>query len=418
MSRLMKFLPVIMGSKYRILPQNLLVSPGTQWEDFEVAGDWTVTAGSAAANVAEFKTGTQSMKLTSIVGGAGRMNKTVNWDMSSFSHISIQIYMHDTLANYTGAGIQLHLANDVAMTQYMIAYLPSGWRRAGWNLLNYAKLDFSSVGGGTFTSPIVKIKFVVTPTAGNTVSISVDDLIIYPSCLPAVMLHFDDGMATQYSVAYQRMKAHNMRGTLFLNTANPGTDNHVTWTQCQEMYANGWAIANHTNSGVALGGQAEAAQEAQILGGKTDLIANGMPLYTDHVAYVGGGTLYDANTMIAMANLGMKTGRAAVWFSLGPDPSGRISYLPPFDLYLGEVMSLDNTVTLATFQSHIDNTIAQGNIYVPLWHGIGEGGTTWNTADFQAAIDYLVARKNQLAFLTIDDYYNLTLGPVRVLKAK
>jgi hypothetical protein len=64
--------------------------------------------------------------------------------------------------------------------------------------------------------------------------------------------------------------------------------------------------------------------------------------------------------------------------------------------------------TLAAIQTMIDHAIADNTVLVLEWEG------AWDAGIFQSVVNYIVARKNQIYNITVDDYYKLTLGPVRV----
>jgi hypothetical protein len=126
------------------LPQNLLVSPATLSEDFEVLGDWTVAGGSAAANVAQVKTGTQSIKLTTNAGAQATMTRVINLPPGDWDRISFWVYVHDASTNYQRTDI--HLSSVSNFAHYRLGGYHQANLQAGWNLVHIPKNQFSDQG--------------------------------------------------------------------------------------------------------------------------------------------------------------------------------------------------------------------------------------------------------------------------------
>jgi hypothetical protein len=80
---------------------------------------------------------------------------------------------------------------------------------------------------------------------------------------------------------------------------------------------------------------------------------------------------------------------------------------------------INTTKSLADVQTLVDAAIT-GQAILPLHFHQLNAGADWSTATFQALIDYVVtkAKAGLIYPITIDDYYRLTLGPVRVPKVR
>jgi peptidoglycan/xylan/chitin deacetylase (PgdA/CDA1 family) len=392
------------------LPQNLLTAPGTIWEDFETVGDWTAASGVVAANAAEFKTGAKSVKLTANAGASATMVKTVNWDLSTnWGRMLFWYYMHDALASYGGSTI-ISLSNDAAFTNYFRVWLSTvNMKATGWSTMTAGKTDFGQVGAPSWSNPIVRVRFQVVGAAGQTPSISFDSLYFGLQSLPAAMLIFDDGYASQYATCYAYMKAAGIPGTLALETDLVGVGGKVTLAQVKEMDAAGWTIANHTNASLALAGQAEAAQETQISGGKTALNGWGLTKGVNYVVYPSGTS--DANTLTAMTNLAMLIGRNTTHPST---PLGEVMLALPF----GQMTQLPSygvvdTTPLATATGLVDKAIANGYVAPFHFHDVGAAGE-WTAATFRQFVDYLASKKSQITPITLDHFYKVSQGAVRI----
>jgi len=389
------------------LPQNLLLSPGTLYEDFEMVGDWA--GGQASANTSQSKTGTQSIKLTSAVGGNGDTNKTINWDLSGFQgRMRLWIYLHNTTLSDYGNSVRIRLSNDAGYANYFLATFGTPYMRVpGWNLIDIGKGDFSvGAGSPSWSSPIVRIRMIITATATKTVEVSFDSLYFNVLGIPVVLLRFDDGSTYQYSNAFQYMKNYGVRGTLYMVGNRIDTGGNLSATQLREMDVAGWVIGNHTHTHASLTSLTEAQQEAELANGEADLATIGLSHYAKYVAYPGG--LYNADTYTALAATGMLTGQnAQSGYTAGAMPN-----LPSNDLYSIPALTAIPMVA-ADCIAQVDQALANGTVRSLAFHDIGGAGDM-SAADFHSVIDYLVSKRGQIYPITIDDYYRLTLGPVEV----
>ena len=84
-------------------------------------------------------------------------------------------------------------------------------------------------------------------------------------------------------------------------------------------------------------------------------------------------------------------------------------------LYKLSATTITNAQSLATVEGYIDTAITRGDLLILTFHEVGAAGQM-TVADFQALIDYIVTKKNQISAVTFDEIYRLTLGPVMVRK--
>lgn len=59
------------------------------------------------------------------------------------------------------------------------------------------------------------------------------------------LLTFDDGSASDYSIAFPRLQTASLRATFFLNTSSVGTPGFLTWAQARQMQQAGMAFESH-----------------------------------------------------------------------------------------------------------------------------------------------------------------------------
>jgi peptidoglycan/xylan/chitin deacetylase (PgdA/CDA1 family) len=390
------------------LPKNLVVNSGTLREDFESMNGWTV-AGSpsgfaAVLDPANHQVGAQSIKLTTPNNGYVQISKTINWDLSAPSeqgNFRFWVYVPGTAEP---RDFRILMSNDTLYQNYFITYYNNAYKfrfRPGWNQINLRTSDWSvGAGSPSWTAPMLRIRIRVDDTVVN--SYSIDGLYSGVVAQPAVIFTFDDGLSSLYTQAYNYMKTRNVRGTGYIVTDWVNGANQVTWAQLQEMYGAGWTIGNHTQSHTTLTTLSEADQEAAMLGARTALNAHGIA-NTDYIDYPGGS--YDANTLTAMANLGMHSGRTLLNFNL-------ISPVAhPFEL---PQKSIGSSTTLATAQSWLDTAKARQEIITLVFHGISAtpGTNDWNIDRFQSLVNYCI--QQGIPIITMDDLYRLQSGGVSI----
>jgi hypothetical protein len=393
-----------------MLPQNLLINPGTLYEDFETAGDWTAASGTCAANTSQFKTGTQSMKLSTNSGATATMTKTVNLDLSGdWQSLDIWLYIHNSTFTDYGGSILLYLGNNSGLTNALRAWIGTNQiLTTGWHCLHIGKSDFNVVSAGTFASPIIRVQVRVQGATGKVAEVSFDSLYIGINRIPAVWLRYDDGYSSQYT-CFQYMKPLGIRASVSVQT----NLSNISAAQYQEMDAAGWCMANHTNATTDLTTLTEAQQETQILGGYNALVAAGLPKGAKYLVYPSGNSNID--TDIAMANLGMLNGQGA---GTNTTAQGfRMIALPyaPTSKIIG--IAITSSTSVATFKGYIDLAINCGYIMQLYFHDVGNTGQM-TQANHNLCMDYIYTKwKSGLIYpITADDFYKLSLGPVKVPK--
>lgn len=217
--------------------------------------------------------------------------------------------------------------------------------------------------------------------------------------IPAVLITFDDGYDDVYEEAFSYMNPRNMPANAYVITdyIGGGAGAYMTAAQLQEMDAAGWAICNHTTNHPNLTTKTEAEQETILGDARTALNALGLTRCSSHVAYPSGQ--YNADTLTAMANLGMLTGR-----TVGGDPA----IMPDFSLYEITSFLINEATTLQDAKDFVDGLIATGRVGTVYLHYLtvsGAGVNEWSISNFRAWIDYILQKK--LVSLTIDQFYTL-----------
>ena len=404
----------VFSNNWVTLPQNLMVSAGSLYEGFETTGDWSLSpggVGSLAANVTQVFQGTQSMKITSPVGATVGMHKTISRVFSDIEHFEIYLYLHDPTADYQAINIELAaLTNYTKKMNFNIGASTTWLKQGQWMKITIPKAYFTASGGCTWADTMIRFRVQAVAKATKTVNVSADSLTIGQVRLPAVSVRFDDGYINTYTVAYPIMEPHKIRGTIYAIT--DWIDGiGLSSAQLLDLDAHGWSIANHTDDHTDLTTLSEADQELRIDAGRDALDALGLTRASRYMCLPLG--LKNADTYTALAAQGMLT--------CTNGGTARLPVLPAFDIYEVESQGISNTTSLATAQGYVDTAITNKSILNLVFHSIVETptiATEWATADFQSLMNYIASKRSQISCITIDDYYNLTLGAVRVQKAR
>lgn len=401
------------------LPQNYTKNEGTIFEDFETFEDFvlyqqTVGYGSISPDTANYKTGTKSLKITAdvregVASYAGA-DKTISANLSSADVFRLWLYKpagliirmnrYGTVVAYDIANIDLYFSSTSNFSKYF-KYDISYGLTDGWNCVQFSKDDFINSGGESWDNTMIKLRVRVVAAAGKTANISFDSLTVGVDGLPRICVQFDNGWLSQYTEAFAYMQPRGINGTIYTISNAVGTDGYITLTQMQEMEAAGWTMANHTADHVYLTEKPDLAAVMASIGGCRDwLELNGFTRGARHIAYPAG--FYNSTVFEAMAQLDMKTGRAANY---------NRTNIPTDNYYeLNATTSLE-TDTLDTAKALIDNTIASKGTLMLYFHIIEltPSAGNWSIANFQGLIDYIVARK--VKCVTIDEWYEGLTNP-------
>ena len=221
-----------------------------------------------------------------------------------------------------------------------------------------------------------------------------------------VLFTFDDNLTSAMSkAAYGFGK---IKGTWYTITDNVDTVGCGTLAELTNMSNSGWLIANHTSGHVELTTQNLAEQTAAIQTARDQLITWGFNNGAYHLAFPGG--VYDADTISAMKNLGIRTGRTT---TVGAVPNryttpGRNvqSKLPN----LATVLMCVDTTTLANIQTVVSRAVGSNSYCILLIHDIKDtpsGTAEMATSVFNDAIDWIVSEGIDTP--TLDEFYRWCL---------
>ncbi len=407
------WLPFLCHSRW--LPQNLLWSPGMIFEDFDHLGDWTFSAGVAKQDVAHVVSGAASIQMNGSPGATVRMAKNINASIPSWKLGRLYIYVQD-VSKVTG--VRIYLVNG-GSDYYTLAFNVGDSAnygqglRTGWNLLQFAKTDFTAHGAPSWTRPMTKIQIDLISVAGKAGVVSIDSLIFGVVGQPAIVFSFDDGRTSHYTAAYPCLKPYRMVATSYVISNWIDRSLGMTRAQLAELDSQGWDIGNHTrdHTNLVTGGLTDEEITAEFADCKAALDGLGLTRASMHGS-MPFNNWNDACTVDAQA-AGMLSIRddTEVWH--------RYCGLPHYSWFLWPRFGnmLNDSTTLAEAKARVDNTIARQQPLVFLADGFrnAAGPTDWAISDFKILVDYIASL--HLPTLTITELYQLTAGPIVVSHA-
>lgn len=197
----------------------------------------------------------------------------------------------------------------------------------------------------------------------------------------AVTLRFDDAWASQYQNALPKMQSAGIKGTFYVTTqqlSNNGFPGYMSKAQVQDLYAKGMEIGAHTRTHTDLTTLSASAQQTEIQGSRTDLLAwNVGPV--NSFAYPFGA--YTDTTISAVKNAGFTSAAATI--------NGDIS--PTSDPYQLENHALQKSTSLAQAKAWIDEAVSKRLWLILTIHEVGStcGQYCVSTSTFNGIVDYL-----------------------------
>lgn len=384
-----------------VLPQYFYQSKGTVLDDFQDLSSWTAR-GTAIEDTTYFKEGTKGIRVTNTVGSTGRLSKNLPAScMVGKKTIGFWFYIHD---HSKTAGIRLYLFSSGTMNKYFEKNTINSYFTQGWNFMILRESDFINTTSAVWNE-IDAIRLQFSAITGESTSVTWGGLYADPSFLPRVIISFDDASKTVYTKAYPIFKNAGVAGVFYLNSAvaNINDNLYVTTAQLQEMYADGWDIANHTKNHVNLLEQTDTQIIDEVQGCSEWLDAQGFTRSAWHMSYPYGNT----NTHIAelVESLGIITART-VRFERTFVSAPNVLFRLPIKLVL------TNTTTVQAVESAIDDIFIYGGTLHFFGHSVADSPSNESTVAtdvLQALIDCCVRRK--VPIITISEWYRQMTNP-------
>lgn len=410
---------------------------------------WDVLSGTGvtvAADTADFKYGTQSLKVTcgqattgtitctlpapiTVRSGIGFWVKTDN--ATALTYLRIECYEDTGTKNHRTINLLAQTLPGSAILKlrdnvWNFIWLPKAGYPAGGNpwVASNSPAAWGTAANPTYTIKIVRFVFVVT----GACNIRFGDLVAQEAPKAAIVLGFDGPYSSVYTEAFPVMQARGWRGVIWAVAGNIGTAGYMTAAQIQELYNAGWDICSHGYSGVTYnldGSTAASAVRADITNAINTLHNNGWYRGSQFHSWMGniGRSAADPNTGEKAGDIakGYFLGcRALSLFALPENQNGVYTYweedqwslwIPPnwhsLAYYANNYGS--NTSFAYSMQGFVDLTIAMRGVLNTYTHRIlaSPGLMDVSTGFFSAMIDYLDTKvaAGEIEVITMSDWY-------------
>lgn len=379
------------------LKTNYEILAGTLLEGFQTIGDWTRggASGSIAEDTDHYTYGTKSLAITFASGTSVFYDKTINQVVDGGSaSMMLKVYI-PSLTNLTS--IAVYISSVTNFAKYFSKTILGSTLHEGYNYIPISGWTNGGTGDESWANTMVRLRIRINATEG-TPSCSFCSLHTRQYNKPKILITFDDSTESSYTKGYAYMNTLGLKGTSYAIGSKLGTANYCTLANLQTMYAAGWDIGNHGSVNLTTL-ETQALQEAEISG--EEAYISEFTRSKKHYAYPMGR--YDDNAKAALATLGYLTAR-----TIKDRPQA--NYLD--EKYLLTRHGVYNTTTLAAAKAFVDLALAQGTAVLLNFHQIVDADATEDTqvltADFNALMDYILARKNEktLDVVTISEWYD------------
>lgn len=374
-------------------PLNYMLNNGAILESFSNIEEW-VGSGSGSIELDETE---NCLKVTAVAGGIMNADKTYEAHTVYDKEIMTLKFKVDNPANLLK--IRIMFCANSNFTQYL-SYDPIGNyavtpKKYEWTILPFDMKTsfFYDMWNYQFRPQYYRIE--VTAKAGTNVSVIVKELRKNVKSTPKVTLQFDDGLASVYTTAFPIMQSLGFVGVVWIIGSLVGTAGYMTWEQLDELKEAGWTIGNHTQNH-ELAGMLTYVQQINAIKACRDLITS---RYGDedgyHIAYPGGN--YNSETLLAMSELGMKTGRVV------PINYSHVENNETFEL---GGLGVDNGTNADFLLTHIRTYFRLGLSNHIYYHAISEGGTTYETSQAQFMDHMNLLKMLGIDVVNIVDWYH------------
>lgn len=233
-----------------------------------------------------------------------------------------------------------------------------------------------------------------------------------------VTLTFDDGLANQYG-ARSALAANSLHGTFYVNTGRIGSsDSFLSWSQLDDLAADGNEIGGHTLDHVDLTAVSAAEAQRQVCDDRRALVARGFSASSFAYPYgAHNSTLYSI-----VESCGYSSARRSWGLCDAIGVSGCTlfaeTFPPPSVWAVRTVPSIRTWHTLADLQSAVTRAEAAGGGWVPIvFHHICDGcdpdGYSTSPTTLGTFLSWLAARSSSGTVVrTVRDVATDTTAPV------
>lgn len=327
----------------------------------------------------------KGLRMRSYIGQEVLGRKAVTLDLTNVQTFSFWVYISQPAQYDLSAVVGISFTQD---NFYSEVEASTDNLRQGWNKVTFSRADFVSKNGGKW-GVMNGIQLRLYDMGWNTEAIF-DELSMNEFTRPKVIISFDDAYDDHYTEAYQYMKSKGLVGTAYINTGFLGKPGRLTVQQAQEMYDNGWDLANHTENHADLITLTKAQQEKEIENAKNFMIERGWTRRDMHLHHAYPYGHYNEDSFQALENQGFYTARTT-W------EARQANVLDEKYLLYGQLPDSHRS-TVAGLKELLDKQLLVGGVYELSFHMIvpePEVPTEFSRQGFREMVDYIANLKAQ-----------------------
>jgi peptidoglycan/xylan/chitin deacetylase (PgdA/CDA1 family) len=244
-----------------------------------------------------------------------------------------------------------------------------------------------------------------TPNASSNVITASDE--------DPVVITFDDGFESTYSIAFPIMEQYGIKGTVYVVPTWIGYPGYMTLAELTILHNAGWTIASHTWDHPVLPDLTSAEVTTELQSTIDWLNQNGFADGAYHLAYPFGQ--YNNNVVQVVSQLGIKTARIVDWGTITSD-GYTYPYGDPLNYLKLPIILMRSDTPTNDWQSELDHSISQSGTAIFLFHDIVTGNINIvedvTVTTFRTAIEYI--HQTGVRTLNIDQWYSEMYNAVPV----
>jgi len=352
----------------------------------EDVADWSIISGSSENDTTNFREGKQGIKVTSVTGGSGIIQKTVSLDLSQ-RHFSIWVYIHD-VENLDSiwfgfSSIDGTWNHNYGASRYGTEYFDAN----GWFHVSLVRPDFGITGTPSWGN-ITRLRLQVKSKAGVQASVTFDDYRAHlDEYTGKVTLRFDDVPISHWTIGKKYMDKYGYRGVIAVVKNWVDQTGQMSLAQLKVLNDQGWDISSHGVTHTNLTSLTLNEVEEQLYESQKYLLDNGFIKGARFFCPPGHAVNQDIVQMVKKYYPGMSRIRVYQTYN-------GFSFPDPYLLSL-----IDTTGKTSDWvKSKIDTAIANNLHLTLLFHGITD--ETW----FSDIIDYFNTKGVEV--LTLSDIFD------------
>lgn len=359
------------------------------WFDFENELWQPFIEGQVTVDTENVRFGSQGMKLTKIDSNAVYAERTFNYIDLSNKLIIFSIFI-ENIDKIDIIRFSLRVGGTNWVNSLVEEHHIDTFRRDlqnGWNYFVINSVNLAPTGTATYDQ-INSVSGIRISLSGNTeigASITVDSVFLVdkPKQKPIFTITFDDGCASDYTIARKIMSKYGYLGTSYIIPSVLGTGRYLTIEQVRTLYEMGWDISNHGYISKMLNVTDEEEWLEDINKGYEWLMNNGFTRSAHHLAYPGG---YNTKNIHLPVSKNHKSARLNI---------GTAETIPASNMY--QLHALNGAASMSYVKSNIDKTISRGQWLILMFHEISDEpatpGTDCTPEHFEEIIRYLYEKQ-------------------------